>query len=244
MPATATAQAGCPEAIRSTHSPSDAAQPPRDNKSTAARHATSDDVVHASPPDDADQPPAAVEIIAQQAVSNTHPALSSRETGESSEHASVQDPAAHLGDHSSSLDGQQLDNVCGQGAFAAGQPRMTQHMQSKTNKAKQTSKSRSSRPQPKHLAWTARFRSCESPAALQMPQHDSSPRADKPSPSAATAAGGAAGGLTTDLPEEVEEQHLCISCLDQPRQITFIPCSHILLCRQDPLATTLDLSTM
>lgn len=191
---------------------------------------TSHDAVHASPLAGANLP--RVKSTARQASSIVP--LAGKKVRMPSRDAAAQGPKDALGDQRCSPDSKELqwDGRHSQNASVAPQPSKSHHLQIGVDKAGQTSNFQSDRPQPKHLARAARPRSSERPMAPPTPQLGSGVSAHEPSPAAPTSTGGAGGGPMMKLLEEDEEQHLCISCLEQLRQILFIPCGHILHCRQ------------
>ncbi|KAK9832421.1 hypothetical protein WJX74_009579 [Apatococcus lobatus] len=82
------------------------------------------------------------------------------------------------------------------------------------------------RPQPKHLADAVLLRRPAQILGLDSGQGEAAE-------SLVTAAAAADNyGLQTQMPEEDEDQHLCIICLEMLRQIIFIPCGHVLHCRR------------
>lgn len=195
-----------------------------------AQACTSHDAVLASPPAGADLP--RMKITARQASSMVP--LVGKKVQMPSRDAAAQGTKDALGDQCCSPESKELqwDGRHSQNASVASQPSKSHHLQIEVHKAGQTANFQSDRPQPKHLARAARPRSSERPMAPPAPQLGCGVSAHEPSPAAPTSTGGAGGSPMMKLLEEDEEQHLCISCLEQLRQILFIPCGHILHCRQ------------
>ena len=93
------------------------------------------------------------------------------------------------------------------------------HDHNKSIGSHQAGKRQSNRTQPKHLAHAVRP---DGSVPSAMPRKIVELITELP-----VTAG--CGGV--DLLEDDEEQHLCISCLEQLRQVIFIPCGHVLHCR-------------